>query len=163
MDKFTTCLWYDGNAEEAAALYTGLFPDSRIVNVDRAASDTPGPKEGDVITVEFELGGRSFVGLNGGPDFRFSEAISIQVECADQAEVDRYWDALIADGGEAGPCGWLKDKFGLSWQIAPAQLNELLRSPDKDAARRTMQAMLQMGKLDLAELQAAYDGRVGVA
>ena len=108
------------------------------------------------LTVEFELDGRSFVALNGGPDFQFNEAISIQVECADQAEVDRYWDALTADGGQPGPCGWLKDKFGLSWQVAPAKLTEMLRSPDKDAARRTMEAMLKMGKLDLPALEAAY-------
>ena len=156
MDKFTPCLWFDGDAEAAAELYTGLFPNSRIVRVDRSAADTPGPKEGDVITVEFELDGRSFVALNGGPDFQFNEAISIQVECADQAEVDRYWDALTADGGQPGPCGWLKDKFGLSWQVAPAKLTEMLRSPDKDAARRTMEAMLKMGKLDLPALEAAY-------
>ncbi len=158
MDKFTTCLWYDGNAEEAAQLYTSLFPDSRIVSIERLASDAPGMQEGDVVTVAFELGGRSFVGLNGGPQFPFTEAISIQVDCADQAEVDRYWDALIADGGEESQCGWLKDKFGLSWQIVPAQLNVLLKSSDPDAARRTMQAMLQMQKLDVAELQAAHDG-----
>jgi predicted 3-demethylubiquinone-9 3-methyltransferase (glyoxalase superfamily) len=156
MDKFSPCLWFDGDAEAAAQLYTGLFPNSRIVQVDRSAADTPGPKEGDVLTVEFELDGRSFVALNGGPDFQFNEAISIQVECADQAEVDRYWDALTADGGQPGPCGWLKDKFGLSWQVAPAKLTEMLRSPDKDAARRTMEAMLKMGKLDLPALEAAY-------
>ena len=158
MDKFSTWLWFDGTAEEAAKLYTSLFPDSRIVRIDRAASDTPGNKEGDVITVEFELGGRSFGGLNGGPTFKFNEAISIQVDCEDQAEVDKYWDALTADGGEESMCGWLKDKYGLSWQIVPKQLTQLLRSSDPDAARRTMEAMLTMQRLDVAALQAAYDG-----
>jgi predicted 3-demethylubiquinone-9 3-methyltransferase (glyoxalase superfamily) len=163
-DKFSTWLWFDGNAEEAAKLYTSLFPDSRIVRVDRAASDTPGNKEGDILTVEFELGGRTFAGLNGGPQFRFSEAISIQVLCDDQAEVDRYWDALTADGGEESMCGWLKDKYGLSWQIVPKVLNELLDTGDADAARRTMEAMLKMQKLDVATLQAAHDGApVGAA
>jgi predicted 3-demethylubiquinone-9 3-methyltransferase (glyoxalase superfamily) len=161
MDKFSTCLWYDGTAEEAAQLYTSLFPDSRVVRVDRSAADNPSSKEGEVLTVEFELGGRSFIGLNGGPEFKFNEAMSIQVECADQAEVDRYWDALIADGGEPSYCGWLKDKFGVSWQIVPKQLNELLRDPDPDAARRTMESMLSMRKLDVAQLQAAHDGPGG--
>jgi predicted 3-demethylubiquinone-9 3-methyltransferase (glyoxalase superfamily) len=158
MDKFSVCLWYDGTAEEAAELYTSLFPDSRVVRVDRSAADNPAMKEGEVLTVEFELGGRSFIGLNGGPEFTFNEAMSIQVECADQAEVDRYWDALIADGGEPSYCGWLKDKFGVSWQIVPKQLNELLRDPDPDAARRTMESMLSMRKLDVAQLQAAHAG-----
>jgi predicted 3-demethylubiquinone-9 3-methyltransferase (glyoxalase superfamily) len=158
MDKFGICLWYDGTAEEAAQLYTSLFPDSRITRVDRSPADNPSTKEGAVLTVEFELGGRAFMALNGGPHFQFNEAMSIMVECADQAEVDRYWDALIADGGEPSMCGWLKDRFGVSWQIIPKQLNELLRSPDPDAARRTMEAMLSMRRLDVAQLQAAHDG-----
>ncbi len=158
MDKFGICLWYDGLAEAAAHLYTSLFPDSRIVRVDRSAADNPSTKEGAVLTVEFELGGRSFLALNGGPHFKFNEAMSIVVDCADQTEVDRYWGALIADGGEPSMCGWLKDRFGVSWQIIPRQLNELLRDPDPDAARRTMEAMLSMGKLDVARLQAARDG-----
>jgi predicted 3-demethylubiquinone-9 3-methyltransferase (glyoxalase superfamily) len=158
MDKFSVCLWYDGTAEQAAQHYTSIFPESRIVRVDRAMADNPSTKEGDVLTVEFELGGRTFVGLNGGPEFPFTEAISIQVDCADQAEADRYYDALIADGGEESMCGWLKDRFGVSWQIVPNQLNELLRSPDRDAARRVMEAMLTMRRLDVAALQAAHDG-----
>jgi predicted 3-demethylubiquinone-9 3-methyltransferase (glyoxalase superfamily) len=158
MDKFSVCLWYDGTAEQAAQHYTSIFPESRIVRVDRAMADNPSTKEGDVLTVEFELGGRTFVGLNGGPEFPFTEAISIQVDCADQAEADRYYDALVADGGEESMCGWLKDRFGVSWQIVPNQLNELLRSPDRDAARRVMEAMLTMRRLDVAALQAAHDG-----
>lgn len=161
MDKFGICLWYDGTAEEAAQLYTSLFPDSRITRVDRAPADNPSTKEGAVLTVEFTLGGRTFTALNGGPDFRFNEAVSITVDCADQVEVDRYWNALIADGGEPSMCGWLKDRFGLSWQIIPRQLRDLFRDPDPDAARRTMEAMLTMHRLDIAQLQAAHDASAG--
>lgn len=114
-----------------------------------------------MLTVEFTLGGRTFTALNGGPDFQFNEAVSITVDCADQVEVDRYWDALIADGGEPSMCGWLKDRFGLSWQIIPRQLRDLLRDPDPDAARRTMEAMLSMHRLDIAQLQAAHDASAG--
>ena len=157
MDKFSICLWYDKDAEPAARFYTSLFPDSRIVRVDPSPSDNPSTKEGEVITVEFELGGRTFVALNGGPDFRFNEAVSIQVDCDDQAEVDRYWDALTADGGEESMCGWLKDRYGVSWQIIPRRLNEMMQSPDRDGARRAMEAMLRMRRLDVAALEAAFE------
>jgi predicted 3-demethylubiquinone-9 3-methyltransferase (glyoxalase superfamily) len=163
MPTITPFLWFDRNAEEAAEFYTSLFPNSTIGRVDRSPADAPGLKAGDVLTVEFTLSGQPFVGLNGGPDFRFNEAVSFAIECEDQAEVDRYWDALIADGGEPGPCGWLKDRFGLSWQVVPRQLNEMMRSDDRSAARRAMEAMLQMGKLDVSTLEAAYEDRAPVA
>ena len=157
MDKFTTCLWYDGNAEEAAKLYTSLFPDSRIVSVERLAADAPGLKEGDVVTVEFELGGRSFVGLNGGPQFPFTEAVSFQIACADQEEVDRLWAAL-SNGGSEGRCGWVKDQWGLSWQVIPTRLHELLADRDPKRARRAMEAMLKMNKIIIADLERAAAG-----
>ena len=158
MDKISPCLWFDGQAEEAARFYTSLLPDSRIVSVDRSAADTPSGPEGSVITVEFTLGGRSFIGLNGGPDFKFTEAISLSIDCDDQAEVDRYWTALIDNGGEPSVCGWLKDRFGLSWQVIPRQLPEMLKSSDRAAAKRTMEAMLKMTKIEVAELERAFAG-----
>jgi predicted 3-demethylubiquinone-9 3-methyltransferase (glyoxalase superfamily) len=158
MSGITPCLWFDGQAEQAAELYVSIFPDSSIDKISRAAADTPSGAKGTVITVEFTIRGDRFVGLNGGPDFTFSEAISFVVDCADQAEVDRYWDALTADGGQPGPCGWLKDRFGLSWQIVPRRLYELIEGPDAAAAERAMQAMLAMGKLDVAALERAYAG-----
>jgi predicted 3-demethylubiquinone-9 3-methyltransferase (glyoxalase superfamily) len=151
------CLWFDGDAEEAATFYTGLLPDSSVDGVWRSPADTPSGPAGMVLTVDFTLQGQRFQGLNGGPDFRFNEAVSFVIECEDQAEVDRLWDALTADGGEPGPCGWLKDRFGLSWQIVPRQLNELMADPDPERARRAMEAMLKMGKIDVAELQRAAD------
>ena len=158
MDKVSPCLWFDGQAEEAAGLYTSLIPNSRITSVDRSAADNPsGPKD-MVITVAFELDGRPFIALNGGPDFTFTEAISLSIACDDQAEVDRYWDALIADGGEPSVCGWLKDRFGLSWQVVPKRMNQLFQSSDRAGAERAMQAMLRMTKLDIAELERAYSG-----
>jgi predicted 3-demethylubiquinone-9 3-methyltransferase (glyoxalase superfamily) len=158
MDKITPCLWFDGDAEEAAELYTSLIPNSRIIAVNRSPADNPSGKKGSVITVEFSLGGRTFIGLNGGPEFPFTEAVSLSIDCEDQAEVDRYWDALIADGGEPSVCGWLKDKFGLSWQVVPRRLTELMASPDRDAAERAMQAMLNMRKIDVAEIERAAGG-----
>ncbi len=159
MSKLSPCLWFDGQAEEAAEFYTKLLPDSHIDNVSRATADNPSGKKGDVLTVNFTLRGVPFVGLNGGPDFKFSEAISFVIDCDDQAEVDRYWDALVEGGGEHGPCGWLKDRFGLSWQVVPKQLYEVLGGPDPAGAQRAMEAMLQMSKLDVAALEAAYAGR----
>ncbi len=156
--KVFPCLWFDGKAEEAANFYVGLIPDSRIDKVWRSPADTPSGPEGMVLTVDFTVGGQQLQGLDGGPDFRFNEAVSLVIECDDQAEVDRLWDALTADGGEPGPCGWLKDRYGLSWQIVPKALNEMVESDDKDAARRAMEAMLQMGKIDVEELRRAYEG-----
>ena len=153
------CLWFDhGAAEEAATFYTSLFPDSWITGVQRSAADNPSTRKGDVLTVEFMLSGRPFIALNGGPEFPFTEAISFSFECEDQAEVDRYWEALVAGGGQHSVCGWLKDRFGVSWQVVPRQLNEYLASDDAEAAERTMQAMLQMTKLDVAKLREAYEG-----
>ena len=162
MPGITPCLWFDGRAQEAAEFYTGIFPNSRIDRIDRSAADNPSVKEGEVLTVSFTLDGSRFIGLNGGPDFQFSEAISFEIECADQADVDRYWELLTAGGGAPGPCGWLKDRFGLSWQVVPKQLNEMLNSPDRDGARRAMDAMLQMGKIDVEQLRAAFEDRTAV-
>jgi predicted 3-demethylubiquinone-9 3-methyltransferase (glyoxalase superfamily) len=155
MQKITPCLWFDTEGEDAAKLYTSLFEDSRIVNVTHYGEAGPRP-EGTVMTVDFELAGNPFVALNGGPDFTFNEAISFQVHCSDQEEVDTYWNALT-DGGEEGPCGWLKDRYGVSWQIIPTALEELLGDADAGRSQRAMQAMLQMGKIDIAALRRAAD------
>ena len=163
MPNITPMLWFDDDAEQAATFYTSTFPNSRIDKVVRAASDTPSNKKGDVITVEFTLDGTTFVGLNGGPDFKFNEAVSFVIDCKDQAEVDHYWDALIKGGGEPSVCGWLKDRFGLSWQVIPRRMPELFAGSDRAGAERAMQAMLRMTKIDIGELEAAYEGRaVGV-
>ena len=156
MSKISPCLWFNGEAEAAATHYTTIFPNSRILSVDRSPAETPsGPKD-MVLTVNFSLDGQTFIGLNGGPDFKFSEAISFSIDCDDQAEVDRYWDALIEDGGEPSVCGWLKDRFGVSWQVIPRQLPEMLQSPDREAAGRAMEAMLKMVKIDVKELEDAF-------
>jgi len=157
MDTFYPCLWFDGKAEEAATFYASLLPDSRVDRVWRSPADTPSGPAGMVLTVDFTLLGNRVQGLNGGPDFKFSEAVSFVIECDDQAEVDRLWDAFTADGGEPGPCGWLKDRFGLSWQIVPRELNELTSDPDPERARRAMEAMLKMGKIEVEELRRAAD------
>ncbi len=157
MQKVTPCLWFDGDAEEAASYYVTLLPDSRIDRVFRSPADTPSGPAGMVLTVEFTLAGTKFSGLNGGPQFPFTEAVSFQIACDDQAEVDRLWAAL-ADGGSPGQCGWLEDRWGLSWQIVPSRLFQLLAEPDPDRSRRVMQAMLTMTKLDIAELERAADG-----
>ncbi len=158
MSKIVPCLWFDGTAEEAATMYTSLFPDSRIDGVSRSPADNPSTPKGAVLTVDFTLVGQKFIGLNGGPDFPFTEAISFTIDCEDQAEVDRYWDALIEGGGSPSQCGWLKDRFGMSWQVVPRVLPELLGGSDPDGAARAMEAMLQMSKLDIAQLSAAYEG-----
>lgn len=155
MAKITPCLWFDGQAEEAANLYVTLLPDSRVDKVWSSPADTPSGAAGMVLTVDFTLAGQQFQGLNGGPEFNFNEAISFVIECQDQAEVDRLWDALTADGGEPGPCGWLKDRFGVSWQIVPRRLNELVQDRDQERARRAMEAMLKMGKIEVDELERA--------
>jgi len=153
MQPITPCLWFDTEGEEAANFYTSLFPNSKILEIARYGS--AGPRaEGTVMTVSFELKGQEFVALNGGPDFKFSEAISFQVSCESQEEVDRYWSAL-AEGGEEGPCGWLKDRFGLSWQIVPTRLPELLADPDREKSQRVMKAMLGMRKIEIPELERA--------
>ena len=159
MPKIVPNLWFDTQAEQAAEYYAATFPDSRVDSVNRSPADYPSGRKGDVVTVDFTVLGQQFTGINGGTDFSFNEAVSFLIECDDQAEVDRYWDRLIGDGGEPGPCGWLKDKFGLSWQVVPRRLNELVNSDDKAGAERAMEAMLRMGKLDVAELEAAFEGR----
>ena len=152
-ETITPFLWFDTEAEEAAAFYTSVFPNSRITEVSHYGE--AGPREpGLVMTVSFELDGRPFVGLNGGPDFSFNEAVSFQIACASQEEVDRYW-SVLTEGGEEGPCGWLKDRFGLSWQVVPTRLFELLADPDPARAQRAMACMLGMKKLDIAVLEQA--------
>lgn len=155
MRGFTTCLWFDTEAEDAANFYTSVFDDGKIHQVLHYGDAGPRPA-GTVMTVDFELAGQQFVALNGGPEFRFNEAVSIQVNCETQDEVDRYW-AQLSEGGEEGPCGWLRDKYGLSWQIVPTLLTELIADPDPTKSQAVMAAMLQMGKMDSAALQAAYD------
>lgn len=157
MVKVFPCLWFDGNAEEAANFYATLLPDSHVDKVWRTPADTPSGPAGEVLTVDFTVGGQQFQGLNGGPDFEFNEAVSFVITCEDQAEVDRLWEGLTADGGEPGPCGWLKDRFGLSWQITPRRLDELLNDADSERARRAMEAMLKMSKIEVAELERAAD------
>jgi predicted 3-demethylubiquinone-9 3-methyltransferase (glyoxalase superfamily) len=156
--KLTTCLWFDGKAEEAAKFYTSLIPDSGIDNIMRSPADNPSTPEGAPLTVNFRLAGEKFIGLNGGPMFKFNESVSFVIDCKDQAEVDRYWNALIADGGAPSQCGWCKDRFGVSWQVTPKRLNELLADKDPDRARRAMEAMLKMQKIDIAELERAANG-----
>ena len=149
-------LWFDGDAEQAAEFYVSVFPNSRVLGVTRYPEDSPGPA-GSVMTVEWELDGQRFVGINGGPQFPFSEAVSFQITCKDQAEVDHYWDALVA-GGQESQCGWLKDRYGLSWQVVPEGMEEVLQDPDSERAQRAMQAMLGMAKLDVEALRRAADG-----
>ncbi len=153
MQKITPCLWFDTDGEEAATFYTSVFPNSKVVHVARYGSAGPRP-DGTVMTVSFELNGQAFLALNGGPEFSFSEAISFQVSCANQEEVDTYWSKL-SEGGEEGPCGWLKDRYGVSWQIVPTALSELLTGPDAAKSQRVMQAMLQMKKIEIAVLERA--------
>ncbi|NUU21367.1 MAG: VOC family protein [Streptomycetaceae bacterium] len=156
---FTTCLWFDGQAEEAANHYVSIFKDGTIGQVARYPGGGPG-EPGGVMTVEFEINGQKFVGLNGGPEFHFTEAISFQIPCADQAEVDYYWTRL-GEGGEEGPCGWLKDKYGVSWQVFPAALIDMVTDPDTEKASRANAAMMKMSKIDLATLERAYAGTDG--
>jgi predicted 3-demethylubiquinone-9 3-methyltransferase (glyoxalase superfamily) len=156
MQKISTCLWFENQAEEAAEFYVSVFGDSRILDVSRFGEGGPG-QAGQVIAVEFEIDGRKFMALNGGPPANFTEAVSFVVDCSDQEEVDRYWSELT-DGGAESQCGWLKDRYGVSWQIVPSVLGSLIGGPDPEGAQRAMQAMLGMQKLDIAALQAAYDG-----
>ena len=156
MTTITPCLWFDGNGLEAAEYYVSVIPNSRITHVSHYGPDQPG-EQGAVLTVAFELAGRQFQALNGGPQYKFTEAISLQVYAADQEEVDRFTEQLTAGGGEVGPCGWIKDRFGLSWQIVPDALPELLSDPDPVRANAAMQAMLGMMKIDIQALRDAAD------
>jgi predicted 3-demethylubiquinone-9 3-methyltransferase (glyoxalase superfamily) len=155
MPRQIPCLWFDGQAEEAAAHYTSIFPNSSVGDVTRYGPDMPMP-EGTALTVSFTLDGQEYVGLNGGPQFSFSEAISFQIICAEQEEVDHYWTRLT-EGGEEGPCGWLKDKFGVSWQVVPTEMMALLQDPDPGRAQRATAAMMQMKRIDVAEIRRAAD------
>lgn len=155
--KVTPCLWFNGQAEEAANFYCSLIPDSAVTSIVRSPADTHSGPEGMVIVVEFALGGNKFIGLNGGPNVPFTQAVSLQIACKDQAEVDRLWSAL-GDGGTPKECGWLKDRWGLYWQITPTRMLELLVDKDPDRARRAMQAMMKMKKLDIAKLERAANG-----
>ena len=156
MPKITPFLWFDTEAEEAANFYVSIFKNSKIKSVTRFG-EAPGPK-GKVMVVVFELDGQEFMALNGGPLFKFTEAISLSVDCKTQAEVDEYWEKLTGNGGQESQCGWLKDRYGLSWQIIPSGLNEALGNPDPQKAKRAMQAMLKMKKLDIAALKRAAEG-----
>ena len=160
MQQITPCLWFDSQAEEAASFCTSVFMGSRIGRIThyrKEGHEIHGRPEGSVMTAEFELNGQKFLALNGGPIFKFNEAVSFMVDCGSQEEVDYYWEKL-SDGGEEGPCGWLKDKYGLSWQIVPKQLGELMGDPDPEKSQRVVQAMLKMQKIIVADLQKAYDG-----
>jgi predicted 3-demethylubiquinone-9 3-methyltransferase (glyoxalase superfamily) len=155
MQKITPCLWFDTEGEEAANFYVSLFRNSRVQEVSRYGEAGPGPA-GSVMTVSFELDGQQFVALNGGPEFTFNEAVSFQISCQGQDEVDHFWNGL-SEGGEPGPCGWLKDRYGVSWQVVPTALGELLADPDPERAQRVMKAMLSMGKIEVAALERAAD------
>lgn len=154
-----TCLWFDKNAEEAANFYARTFPDSRVIAVHKSPCDYPNGKAGDVLTVEFTVLGQPFLGLNGGPELKFTDAVSFQVFTDTQEETDRYWDALVKNGGRESACSWCKDKFGLSWQIVPRALMEAINDPDTAAAKRAMEAMMEMVKIDIAKIEAARRGK----
>jgi predicted 3-demethylubiquinone-9 3-methyltransferase (glyoxalase superfamily) len=157
MQKITPFLWFDNQAEDAARFYVSIFKNSRILGISRYGEAGPGPA-GSVMTVRFELNGQEFIALNGGPHFKFTEAISFSIDCKTQDEVDEFWEKL-SEGGEPGRCGWIKDKYGLSWQVNPTALGQMLSDPDQEKAKRVMGAMLQMDKIDIAALQRAHDGR----
>ena len=156
--KNTICLWYDGDAEEAARFYAETFPDSSVQAVHRAPADNPSSKEGDVLTVDFTVMGIPCLGLNGGSTFKHSEAFSFQVATDDQAETDRYWNAIVGNGGEESMCGWCKDKWGLSWQITPVAMTKAFTNPDPAVAKRAFEAMMEMRKIDIATIEAACRG-----
>ena len=155
MKRITPFLWFENQAEEAANYYASIFKNSKVGKITRWGDVGPGPK-GNVLTIEFTLDGQDFIGLNGGPEFKFTEAVSFSVDCKNQQEIDEYWEKLSA-GGEQGPCGWLKDKYGLSWQVNPGILNEMLNDPNPAKANAVMQAMMAMKKIVIADLQRAYD------
>ncbi|MFE4667406.1 VOC family protein [Streptomyces sp. NPDC056716] len=156
-DGFTTCLWFDGQAEDAAHHYVSIFKNSALGGSTRYGEGAPFPA-GTVLTIDFTANGQRFVALNGGPQFRFTEAVSFQILCADQEEIDHYWTRLTENGGEPGPCGWLKDKFGVSWQVVPERLLAMISAPDGAKSARATAAMMKMGKLDIAELERAFAG-----
>ena len=158
MSKITPCLWFDGQAEEAARFYVSLLPNSSIDRINPYLSKTPSGEPGEIMTVEFTLNGQPFIGLNGGPMFKFTEAISFTIPCKDQAEVDRLWSAILANGGRESVCGWIYDKWGLSWQIVPDALVRLSQDPDPAKAKRVFDAMMKMVKIDVAALEAAAKG-----
>jgi predicted 3-demethylubiquinone-9 3-methyltransferase (glyoxalase superfamily) len=158
MSKPVPFLWFDDQAEEATSFYVSVFPNSKVVSTTRYGAAGPGP-EGSVMTTQFQLDGQDFIALNGGPIYKFTEAVSFTVSCETQAEVDRFWDQLTAGGGQPGPCGWLKDKYGLSWQIVPTILPKLLADKDAAKSERAMAAMMKMGKLEIDTLKRAYDGK----
>jgi len=158
MTRIAPCLWYDGQAEEAATFYASVFPNSSVDAVNRSPADYPSGKAGNVLTVEFTVLGMKFLGLNGGPQFKFDEAVSFQVYTDTQEETDRYWNAIVDNGGEPSACGWCRDRFGLSWQITPRVLMEMMTSTDRAASKRAMEAMMTMGKIDIATLERAYAG-----
>jgi predicted 3-demethylubiquinone-9 3-methyltransferase (glyoxalase superfamily) len=157
MPEITPNLWFDTEAEEAAAFYVGVFPNSRVTTVTHYTEAGP-REEGMVLTVEFELDGQRFIGINGGPEFTFDEAVSLMIECEDQAEIDHYWDALTSGGGQEGPCGWLKDRFGLSWQVVPKGWDAMFAGDDTARVTRAMRAMFTMKKIDIAAMERAADG-----
>ena len=157
MQKIVTNLWFDTEAEDAAEFYTSLFEDSRIISKTHYTENAP-REAGMVMTVEWELDGVRFVGINGGPEFKFDEAVSLQINCKDQDEIDYFWERLTTDGGKEGQCGWLTDKFGVSWQVTPEGMDEVFADPDPQKAERAMEALLKMSKLDIAALEAAAKG-----
>ena len=157
--ELITCLWFDGNAQEAASFYTSIFPDSHLDDNWIAPTDTPGNKQGEEIVVNFKIFGRSFIGLNGGPQFPHSEAISFQIPCANQGEIDKYWELLTKDGGQESQCGWLKDKFGISWQVTSPEMMKYLGGNDPQGAERATKAMISMSKINLEEMRLAYLGK----
>jgi len=159
MSKISPCLWFGGEAEEAAKFYVSLLPDSRIDHVQRSPADNPGGKAGTVLVVSFTLAGQKYMALNGGTRVEYTHAISFKIDCADQAEVDRLWHGLASNGGTTQQCGWVRDRYGVSWQIVPSALPEFLGGPDAAGAKRAMQAMLGMTKLNIAELRRAYEGK----
>lgn len=158
MTPITPCLWFNGTARQAANFYSQIFPNSHVDGGTNSPADNPSVSEGQELMVSFTLNGSPFVGLNGGPHFQFNEAVSFMISTDGQAETDRYWDALIADGGQPSQCGWLKDQFGVSWQVVPQQMGAYLGGPDADGARRAMEAMLEMSKIDIQALKEAYEG-----
>ena len=157
MSKISPCLWFDGEAEEAAKFYVSLLPDSRINRVQRNPVDSPAGKAGTVLVVQFSLAGQEYMALNGGTRFEYTPAISFKIDCADQPEVDRLWDALASNGGSTQQCGWVRDRYGVSWQIVPSVMPQLLGGPDRAGSERAMRAMMQMTKIEIAPLKKAYE------